>query len=160
MLTASDKLEIMLREGSFLVGVGGSLVALLGLMVQVSASDYSQMELFASAAFIVLGLFMVYQSVEKHKVMWAIAADARLVTGRFEISRTTAKEIDGTTFYLIFYSYQFEESAYAHCVETNFPEKYGEQESIFIQRSQPANAVFATDLPSVVRAKLLSAVST
>ncbi|MBF9224130.1 hypothetical protein [Hymenobacter ruricola] len=158
-MTASDKLEIMLREGSFLVGVGGSLIALSSLLVKLSNSEYALDELIIGAAFIVFGLGLVYHSVDKHKLLWALAADPSLVTGTLEPARTTTEEIDGTTFYRVAYDYQFDGMTYSHCVETSRPEKYGAQESIFIQRSRPANAVFAADLPSVVREKLLSATS-
>ncbi|WP_226163388.1 hypothetical protein [Hymenobacter terricola] len=129
-------------------------------MVQLSDLAYSQVELLVFAALIVLGLFLIYHSIDKHKVLWALAADASLVTGRLEESRTTTKEIDGTTFYRVAYSYHFEKLTYIHCVETGYPEKYGSQELIFIQRLRPVNAVFATDLPSVIREKLLSAIAT
>lgn len=158
-LTVSDKLEIMLREGSFLVGAIGSFVSLLGLLVKISDSNYAPDELLIVAILIISGLGTVYHSVDKHNALWALAADASLVTGTLEPSRTTSQEIDGTTFYRVVYSYLFDGLTYVHCTETNYLEKYGSQEPIFIQRLRPANAVFAADLPSVVREKLLSLTS-
>jgi hypothetical protein len=159
-LTVSDKLEIMLREGSFLVGVAGSLIALSSLLVKLSNSDYAPDELIIVAAFIIFGLGLTYHSVDKHKLLWALASDASLATGTHEPSRTTTEEIDGTTFYRVAYNYQVDGLTYPHCIETSCPEKYGAQEPIFIQRLRPENAVFAIDLPSVVREKPLLATST
>jgi hypothetical protein len=158
-LTVSNKLEVMFREGSFLVGASSSLIALLALVVKVSDAEYAPEEVLIAAALVVCGLALAYHSIDKHKLLWALAADASLVTGSLEASHTTAKEIDGTTFYRVAYSYRFEGLDYIHCVETSALDKYGTQELIFIQRLRPENAVFATDLPSVVRDKLQLATS-
>ena len=158
-LPLGDKLEIMVRDGRLMIGVGMSFIAAIGLAGKLSESDNSLLELLLSISFFIFGLFLIYQSIDKHKAIWALAADASRVNGILEPSRTTSQELDGTTFYRVVYSYPFAGLSYTHCVETNYPEKYSSQELIFIQRSRPANAVFAADLPTVVRQKLLSATS-
>ncbi|MDO7875689.1 hypothetical protein Q5H93_13170 [Hymenobacter sp. ASUV-10] len=157
-LTVSDKLEIMIRQGALPLGIGASLIALVSLL-SLSASDDFLAEILGAAAILIFGLLIIYHSIDKHKTLWALADDASLVTGIYEKSRTTANEIDATTFYRLVYNYQFEGRAYFHCIETNNLAKYGDEELIFIQRSRPANAVFATDLPGVVREKLLLSAS-
>ncbi|MDO7848037.1 hypothetical protein Q5H92_16855 [Hymenobacter sp. M29] len=158
-LPFGDKLEIMLRDGRLPIGIGMSLIASVGLIDKLSDSDYSLLEILLAVAFIISGLFLIYQSINKHKALWALAADASRVTGSFEPSRTTSQELDGTTYYRVVYSYPFDGLTYTHSVETNYLEKYSSQELIFIQRSRPANAVFAADLPGVVREKLLTITS-
>ena len=155
-LPFGDKLEIMLRDGRLPIGMCMSLIASLGLTAKLSDLEDSPHELLISGALIIAGLYLVYQSIDKHKALWALAADVSRVTGSFEPSRTTSQELDGTTYYCVVYSYSFEGLTYSHCVETNYPEKYSSQELLFIQRLRPANAVFAADLPGVVRKKLLS----
>ncbi|MDB5269952.1 MAG: hypothetical protein JWP58_2992 [Hymenobacter sp.] len=154
-LPFGDKLEIMLREGRLLIGICMSLTASIALADKSSDLDNSLLELLLSVVFVIVGLFLTYQSIDKHKALWALAADASRVTGSFEPSLTTSQELDGTTYYRVVYSYLFEGLTYTHCVETSYPEKYSSQELIFIQRSRPANAVFSADLPGVVREKLL-----
>lgn len=158
-LPLGDKLEIMVRDGRLLIGACMSVTASLALVDKISAADNSLLELLLSAAFVISGLFLIYQSIDKHKSLWALAADASRVTGSFEPSRTKSQELDGTTYYRVVYSYLFQGLTYAHCVETSSPEKYGSQELIFIQRSRPENAVFSADLPGVVREKLLAVTS-
>ena len=158
-LPFGDKLEIMLRDGRLLIGACMSLTASIALADKIFDSNNSQLELLLSVAFVIFGLFLIYQSIDKHKALWALAADASRVIGSFEPSRTTSQENDGTTYYRVVYSYLFQGLTYTHCVETSSPEKYGSQELIFIQRARPANAVFSADLPGVVREKLLAVTS-
>ncbi|MCI1186860.1 hypothetical protein MON38_05470 [Hymenobacter sp. DH14] len=158
-LPFGDKLEIMLRDGRLPMGALASLIASVNLISKLSDSDYSLPELLIAAVLIIFGLFLIYQSIDRHKLLWELAADTSRVTGSFEPSRTTSQELDGTTYYRVAYSYQFEGVVYTHCVETSYPEKYSGQELIFIQRLRPENAVFAADLPGVVRKKLLAVTS-
>jgi|GEM_PF-4411107 len=106
-----------------------------------------------------MGAGALYKSLYHSRKTFAIIANACAVTGNYEKARTTTHESDGSTFYRMVYSYEFDEQVYAHTVEANSLSQYNEKEVLVIQHSKPGKAILAKELPETIRERLMKSIN-